>query len=110
VVVWGADAVDGSLYRGWMSQRRDRVRAGFAAIRRVLMELWDPIGVREEPEVQDEYDTYVPVIYRLLVTNRPKHELVDYLWWVETERMGLCGDRQATEVVAEYLLGLREEL
>lgn len=93
-----------------MNRQRDRVRAGFAAIRRVLMERWDPIGVREEREAQDEYDSYLPVIYRLLVTNRPKHELVDYLWWVETERMGLRGDRQATEAVAEYLMELREEL
>jgi hypothetical protein len=93
-----------------MSQQRDRLCVGFAAIRRVLMERWDPIGVREVPQAQDEYDTYVPVIHRLLATNRPKHELVDYLWSVETERMGLPGDRRATEAVAEYLMGVGEEL
>lgn len=74
------------------------------------METWDPIGVREIPEAQDEYDHYVPAIYRLLVTRRSKQELFDYLWWLETEHMGLSGDRQATEAFAEHLQGLAEKL
>lgn len=86
-----------------MSEHLDRARASHATIRKALIERWDPIGVREIPEAQGEYDQYVPAIYRLLVTRRPKHELFDYLWWLETEHMGLSGDRQATEAFAEYL-------
>jgi hypothetical protein len=31
-------------------------------------------------------------------------ELFDYLWWLETEHMGLPGDRQATELFAHRLI------
>jgi hypothetical protein len=29
------------------------------AIRRVFLEVWDPIGVRDEPNAQDECDGYI---------------------------------------------------
>lgn len=93
-----------------MSEPRDRARAWHASIRHLLIEEWDPIGVRDEPLAQDEYDAYVPRLYRLLVTRRPRHEVVDYLWWAETEHMGLCGNRQATEAVADLLLELANKL
>ena len=93
-----------------MSDHLAQARAWHATLREALMERWDPIGVREIPEAQDEYDHYVPALYRLLVTRRPKQELLDHLWWLETEHMGLSGDRQATEAFAEYLHGLTEKL
>ncbi|MGC8561307.1 MAG: hypothetical protein ACP5O1_11585 [Phycisphaerae bacterium] len=75
-----------------------------------LLKEWDPIGVGQIPEAQDEYDSYVPGVYRLLVTRRPKHEVFDYLWALETQRMGLTGDRQATERFAERLLRIPQEI
>ncbi len=93
-----------------MTEYLDRARAWHDAIRKALLDEWDPIGVREISEAQDEYDHYVPAIYRLLVTRRPDCELIDYLWWLETEHMGLSGDRQATEAFAEYLQGIAEKL
>ena len=35
-------------------------------IRRVLMTVWDPIGVRDEPNAQDEYDSYLGGVFGLL--------------------------------------------
>ena len=32
-------------------------------IRRVLLNVWDPIGVKNEPNAQDEYDGYLGEIY-----------------------------------------------
>ena len=48
--------------------------------------------------------SYVPSIYKLLDTRKPGSELFDYLWWLETEHMGLPGDRQATELFAHRLI------
>lgn len=59
------------------------------AIRKVLMEHWDPIGVADIPEAQDEYDSYVGPVYRLLVSGASDAELIDYLYATETETMGL---------------------
>ncbi len=43
-----------------MSKYVDRAREYQSAIRKILMEEWDPIGVSDIPEAQDEYDSYIP--------------------------------------------------
>ena len=80
------------------------------AIRTALLKEWDPIGVKHFPEAQDEYDSYAPHIYSLLFTRRPQHELSDYLWRLETEHMGLTGNRKETERFAERLLRIPQEI
>ena len=88
----------------------DKARRYHDAIRMALLKEWDPIGVNQVPEAQDEYDHYVPAIYKLLISRKPKHEVFDYLWWLETEHMGLDGDRRATEQFAERLLRIPQEI
>ena len=63
--------------------RRIRVQ-----IRHVLLNTWDPIGVRDEPDAQDEYDGYIGDLYELLVSNAPGAELSKYLYWAAHDRMG----------------------
>jgi hypothetical protein len=69
-------------------------------IRRVLVEVWDPIGIKDEPNAQDEYDGYIGDIYELLVRNAPDAELAKFLHWVAHDRMGFeeatASDTQAT--------------
>ena len=89
---------------------RGRARLLHQAIRRALLIEWDPIGVGQMPEAQDEYDSYVPQIYKMLITERPKHEIFEFLWWLETEHIGLSGDRQATEAFAERLMRIPGEI
>ena len=71
-----------------------------------MMEHWDPIGVAAITEAADEYDDYIPAILKLLIERKPVAEIVDYLWWVETERMGLGGNRGVTEAFALRLVDL----
>jgi len=59
-----------------------------SAIRHVLLDVWDPIGIKDEPNAQDEYDRYIPRIYELLVSAAPDSELADYLYWMAHDRMG----------------------
>jgi hypothetical protein len=80
------------------------------AIRRALLGEWDPIGIGEYAEAQSEYDTYVPVIFRILISRGSRSELLDYLWSIETEHMGLVGDRQATEKFADRLRDIAEQV
>jgi hypothetical protein len=86
-----------------MSEFAQRARALHQSIRTTLLRDWDPIGVSEIPEAQDEYDAYVPEIHALIVRRRPVAEIFDYLIWAETEHMGLSADRQKTRAVAEAL-------
>jgi hypothetical protein len=57
-------------------------------IRHVLLEVWDPIGVKDEPNAQDEYDGYIGKLYELLVSQAADSELAKYLHWVAHDRMG----------------------
>ena len=93
-----------------MSEHLERASDYHTAIREVLMREWDPIGVAGIPEAADEYDSYVGELYGLLIRREPVHKMVDFLWWVETEHMGLAGSHRKTEKVAERLLRLPDEL
>jgi len=75
-------------------------------IKNVLMQDWDPIGVQEIPEAQDEYDNYVPMIYSMLISRKPVNEVLEYLLWLEGEHMGLTVDHQRTQLIAEKLVSL----
>jgi hypothetical protein len=92
------------------SESLNRAKRYHEAIKAAFLKEWDPIGVSEIPEAQDEYDSYVPAVYKLLITRRPQHEVFDYLWRLETEHMGLRGDRQATEHFAERLPRIPREI
>jgi hypothetical protein len=70
---------------------------------------WDPIGVADVSEAQDEYDSYIPRIHGMLLRHEPRHRLFDHLW-CETEQMGLVSTRSRTERVVDLLISLREQI
>ncbi len=63
-----------------------RVRA---QIRHVLLNVWDPIGIKEERNAQDEYDSYLGEILDLLLRGATDEELSDRLLYFVNDRMGL---------------------
>lgn len=93
-----------------MSDFVEKARRYHSAIREILLKEWDPIGVGHFPEAQDEYDGYVWQVYRLLSHRASDREIFDHLWWLETSHMGLCGDRQRTQKIAERLANLIDEM
>ena len=89
-----------------MSDWRNRAKRYHEAIRIVLLKEWDPIGVADIPEAQDEYDAYVPGVYKRLISRASEEEMFTYLWEIETEHMGLCGNSNHTRAIAKRLLDL----
>ena len=89
---------------------RERAKRYHKAVHRVLLHEWDPLGVADVPEAHDEYDTYVNGITSLLVRGEAKEKLIAYLWTVETENMGLDGNRPRIESAVARLLELRREI
>jgi len=59
-------------------------------IRRILLSEWDPIGIKDEPMAQDEYDRYLGDVLGLLEREAGDAEIASYLNWVSRERMGLA--------------------
>jgi hypothetical protein len=73
-----------------------------SAIRRVFLEIWDPIGMSDEPNAQDEYDGYVGRAFELLTTGGSDKEIVEYLLWI-TGRMGMDASRVSLQTVTAAL-------
>jgi hypothetical protein len=93
-----------------MGSHLDRAQRYHEAIRAVLLREWDPIGVSQFAEAQDEYDGYIHDIYAMLIRHEAKTKVFDHLWWIETEHIGLYGNRQKTEAIAERLCAIRDEI
>jgi len=75
-------------------------------VRRVLIDYWDPIGVKDVPQAQDEYDTYVPGVLRLLQQGASADELAQYLSDIASIEMGLMPVENRNRVAAEKLARL----
>jgi len=58
-------------------------------IRKVLLNVWDPIGIQTEPNAQDEYDGYIGEIYGLLDRKASDQEITDRLLYIVQDTMGL---------------------
>lgn len=80
-----------------------------AIIRQAMLHDWDPIGVQDIPEAQDEYDSYVGAVFTLVEKRSTAAEIFQYLWTLETDHMGLTGDRETTQRVASALAALGEQ-
>jgi hypothetical protein len=65
-----------------------------AEVRRVLVDVWDPIGVKDEPNAQDEYDCCLGSLFQLLTTGATDDQIADYLSHQGTEHMGLTLQKQ----------------
>jgi len=50
---------------------------------------WDPIGVANEPNAQDEYDSYIGGVLRLLTTGASDGQIAEWLWRQTKDSMGL---------------------
>ncbi len=79
-------------------------------IREAVLNEWDPIGVKDIAEARDEYDSYIPMLCKLIMTKSSKEDIFKYLWNLETQHMGLDGDRQATDKFADKLLQLSSDI
>jgi len=86
-----------------MSESLLKVQQIQAAIRDVLLNEWDAIGVAQFPEAHHEYAGYVAEVYQLVARKASQQEIFAHLWRVATEDMGLPGDKQKTESVAKRL-------
>jgi hypothetical protein len=76
-------------------------RRGARGLRQVLMEEWDPIHVRDFPEAQDEYDSYLGPIAERLRSGSSPEDLAAYLDFVTEERMGLGNPKKANPLAHE---------
>jgi hypothetical protein len=83
---------------------KEQSREVRCAIRKVFIEVWDPIGVMSYPDwPRDEYDGYIGRVFELLVLGGSDDEIGDYLLWASNVRMGLTGTIEALQPVIAAL-------
>ncbi|MEX3636813.1 hypothetical protein [Paraburkholderia sp. BR14320] len=75
-------------------------------VKKILLNEWDPIGIADFQEADDEYDSYVPYVSRMLREHKTVEELYTYLRWIEVERICLDGDEAHTRNIANQLMDL----
>jgi hypothetical protein len=70
---------------------------------KILWEDWDPIGMRGSGP-RDEYSSYVPSIFKLLIENRPADVIAEKLCQIESDEMGMKSNKEYNMPVAEKLI------
>lgn len=106
VALMDAESLNGAK----LTPRPWRVSAIQDSIRKVLIDEWDPIGVRGVPEAVDEYDAYIGRIYRILSGSRSHADIVECLARIERDEMCLSTSEEVRDRVAVKLLRLNVTL
>jgi hypothetical protein len=75
----------------------------YKSVDKILWNDWDPIGVNDIAP-RDEYQSYVPEIFSLLVKNRTDKEIAYRLCEIETETIGVIGNREQCLKIAKKLI------
>ncbi|MDK9356114.1 hypothetical protein [Lelliottia wanjuensis] len=81
-------------------------RVLYEKVRTVLLHEWDPIGIKDLTEADDEYDAYVQPICEMLRAGKRVEDLCYYLHWLVTEYMLLDSDGSTERKIAEKLIHL----
>ena len=76
----------------------------------VMHYVWDPIGVAGIPQARDEYDSYLPSVFAMLIEKKTESEIASFLTTIEQERIGLTPNLEAASRVASILEDWRETL
>jgi len=76
-------------------------------IRRVLVNVWDPIGIKDVTNAQDEYDAYIGGVFQILNRDGSEEELGAYLWKVIEEKIHVHPAKGATQEAVKALRCIR---
>lgn len=75
----------------------------YQLVNEILWNDWDPIGVNDIG-VRDEYQDYVPEICSLVIQNKSVQDIADKLYQLETETIGVIGNREHCLYVANRIM------
>ncbi|MGH1539639.1 MAG: hypothetical protein ACRBHB_04395 [Arenicella sp.] len=85
--------------------------AFYKEVAKILWEKWDPIGVYEpDAEWGDEYDSYVPHIFRLAIEGKDIVKIARSLSASVEQNMGLCAAKEHDLNVAKLIVQTKQEM
>jgi hypothetical protein len=65
---------------------------------------WDPIGIRDEPGAQDEYDSYLGGLGRRLHDGAGSDAVAEYLSNIEREQMEFATQPEQLQAAAQRVV------
>lgn len=87
---------------------KEQERKLYRHIDEILFYLWDPIGVKDCPAARTEYQSYLPKVFDMLISERKAREIAEYLVKVETSSMGLGANPHQAFNVALTLIEAKD--
>ena len=88
-----------------MERKKDLAKEIEESIRRILFDVWDPVGVNDIAPL-DEYDSYIGGVYRLLASGATQETVAAHLKQLEIDYMELAANPARRNIVASKLLRL----
>ncbi len=94
-----------------MNNLSTKQKAFYKKVAEILWEKWDPIGVNDgDNEWDDEYDSYVPHIFRLATEGNDAFRIAASLTSSVEQNIGLGPDKAADLRVAELIVQAKTEM
>lgn len=78
-------------------------------IENAFIEDWNPLCLKNDEDTRKKYYSYASTVYKLLLFHKSEKEIFDYLWSVETEKMGLKGNKEKTKEFVKKLIDLSHD-
>lgn len=78
----------------------------YKLIEELLWREWDPIGLNDQEDGCDEYSGYVNQVFSLRLYNNDKKKITAHLFRSETVDMGMSGNLENCERVAQMVVDL----
>lgn len=82
------------------------VKAAISAVRQVLIDVWDPIGVREIAQARDEYEGDAGRVVRALAENAGVGDIEALLELIAVSEIGLPAGSGNPQGAAERIVAL----
>ena len=82
----------------------------YKRIDQILWEDWDPIGVNDHESARDEYQSYLPKVFRLANEDVKVSEIADQLDKIVTESIGLQSNYKHCTEIAKLIKSARNEI
>ncbi len=99
------------VIRKKMSKLNKEEKAFYKEVSKILWEKWDPIGVNDgDNEWDDEYDSYVPHIFRLAIEGNDATRIASSLSASAETNMGLSAAREHDLKVAQIIVKAKEAM
>ncbi|VAW66250.1 hypothetical protein MNBD_GAMMA09-3470 [hydrothermal vent metagenome] len=80
----------------------------YQRIDEILFYKWDPIGLSDSAWVRNEYQSYLPEVFKLAMKSESTDMVAAYLTAVATENMGLKQSPRHDRAIAELIMQIKK--